>query len=42
MSKFKKGDWLLESDAEVGEDMRHHGYRVHDVLPNGGVRFGNP
>ena len=35
MSKFKKGDWLLESDAEIGRDMLHHGYFIHDVLPNG-------
>lgn len=35
MSKFKKGDWLLEDDAEVGRDMLHHGYFIHDVLPNG-------
>lgn len=35
MSKFKKGDWVLEGDAEVGRDMLHHGYLIHDVLPNG-------
>lgn len=35
MSKFKKGDWVREDDAEPGDTMREHGYRVHDVLPNG-------
>lgn len=35
MSKFKKGDWVLESDVEPGDMVKDYGYRIHDVLPNG-------
>lgn len=35
MSKFKKGDWVLEDDAKSGDSLRTHGYRVYDVLPSG-------
>jgi len=35
MSKFKKGDWIRENDAEPGDKIQQCGYRIHDVLPNG-------
>lgn len=35
MSKFKKGDWVREDDVEPGDKMHVHGYRIHDVLPDG-------
>lgn len=33
-AKFKKGDWVREDDAEPGDEMHVHGYRIYDVLPN--------
>jgi len=35
MSKFKKGDWVRESDAEPGDNMRSYGYYIFAILPNG-------
>jgi len=35
VSKFKKGDWVRESDADPGDNMRVHGYYIFAVLPNG-------
>lgn len=35
MSKFKIGEWLRESDSVPGDSMRHHGYYVYALLPNG-------
>ena len=35
MSKFKKGDWLFEDDAEPGDTVGSCRYYVYDVLPNG-------